>query len=446
MEAAMEVLYPRCAGLDVHKDTVVVAVRIAAGGAPATEVRTFDTTTPGLLALSAWLAEHGCTHVAMEATGVYWKPVWHVLSDEDRVLILATAAHVKNVPGRKTDVADAAWLADLLAHGLIRASVVPEAPTQAMRALLRTRKQLVREQASHIQRIQKTLEDANLKLSSVLSQIMGKSGRAILQALIDGETDPDVLLTLLERGVKTPPERIHAALQGRITPHHRFLLRLHLRQIEALEAAIGEIDAEVDRGLDPFRQAVRQLQTIPGISDLTAQIIVSEIGTDMSRFPTAGHLNLLGRTMPAQRRERRQAPFHPAAQGSALAQDHSGAMRLGGRAQKGQLPAGSVSPPTRPPWRQKGNLCRRRIQLDRRLSHAARRHVLPAPRRHPLSAPITQAAGSLPSPPDRQARLSVQAYTHQQGGGFCLAAAHAGLDIAPVSLVASEDVVEIHLA
>src|SRR3954453_12976417 len=290
MEAAMEGLYPRCAGVDVHKDTVVVAVRIAAGGAPATEVRTFDTTTPGLLALSAWLAEHGCTHVAMEATGVYWKPVWHVLSDEDRVLILATAAHVKNVPGRKTDVADAAWLADLLAHGLIRASFVPEAPTQAMRALLRTRKQLVREQASHIQRIQKTLEDANLKLSSVLSQIMGKSGRAILQALIDGETDPDVLLTLLERGVKTPPERIHAALQGRITPHHRFLLRLHLRQIEALEAAIAEIDAEVDRGLDPFRQAVRQLRTIPGISDLTAQIIVSEIGTDMSRFPTAGHL------------------------------------------------------------------------------------------------------------------------------------------------------------
>jgi transposase len=290
MEAAMEVLYPRCAGLDVHKDTVVAAVRIAAGGAPATQVRSFDTTTPGLLALSAWLAEHGCTHVAMEATGVYWKPVWHVLSDDDRVLILANAAHVKNVPGRKTDVADAAWLADLLAHGLIRASFVPEAPTQAMRALLRTRKQLVREQASHIQRIQKTLEDANLKLSSVLSQIMGKSGRAILQALIDGETDPDVLLTLLKRGVKTPPERIHAALQGRITPHHRFLLRLHLRQIEAIEAAIGEIDAEVDRGLDPFRQAIRQLRTIPGISDLTAQIIVSEIGTDMSRFPTAAHL------------------------------------------------------------------------------------------------------------------------------------------------------------
>src|SRR6201995_4374537 len=217
MEGTIDVLYPCCAGLDVHKDSVVAALRLAADGPAKTEVRTFDTTTPGLLALSAWLAECACTHVAMEATGVYWKPVWHILADGEFTLILANAAHVKNVPGRKTDVADAAWLADLLAHGLIRASFVPEAPTQEMRALLRTRKQLVREQASHVQRIQKTLEDANLKLSSVLSQIMGKSGRAILQALIDGETNPDVLLTLLERGVKTPPERIHAALQGRIT-------------------------------------------------------------------------------------------------------------------------------------------------------------------------------------------------------------------------------------
>ena len=174
----MDVLYPRCAGLDVHKDTVVAAFALAGDGAAKTEVRTFDTTTPGLLALSAWLAEHGCTHVAMEATGVYWKPVWHILSDGEIALILANAAHVKNVPGRKTDVADALWLADLLAHGLIRASFVPEAPTQEMRALLRTRKQLVREQASHVQRIQKTLEDANLKLGSVLTQIMGVSPAA----------------------------------------------------------------------------------------------------------------------------------------------------------------------------------------------------------------------------------------------------------------------------
>jgi transposase len=263
---------------------------VASDGAAKSEVRSFDTTTAGLLALSAWLAASGCTHVAMEATGVYWKPVWHILSDGEVTLILANAAHVKNVPGRKTDVADAVWLADLLAHGLIRASFVPEAPIQEMRALLRTRKQLVREQASHVQRIQKTLEDANLKLASVLTQIMGVSGRAILQALIDGEDDPDKLLTLVQRGVKAPPERLRAALQGRVTERHRFLLRLHLRHIDALDTAIAEIDAEVNRDLDPFQQAVRQLQTIPGVSDLTAQVIVSEIGIDMSRFPTAGHL------------------------------------------------------------------------------------------------------------------------------------------------------------
>ena len=286
----MDVLHPRCAGLDVHKDTVVAAARVVAAGTAESTVRTFDTTTPGLLALSAWLAEQGCTHLAMEATGVYWKPVWHVLADGTFSLILANAAHVKNVPGRKTDVADAAWLADLLAHGLIRPSFVPEEPTQAMRALLRTRKQLVREQASHVQRIQKTLEDGNLKLSSVLSQIMGKSGRAILAALIEGEQDPDVLLGLVERGVKAPPERLRAALQGRITDRHRFLLRLHLRQIDALDAAITEIDAEVERDLGPLRQAIRQLRTIPGISDLSGQVILSEIGLDMSRFPSAGHL------------------------------------------------------------------------------------------------------------------------------------------------------------
>jgi transposase len=286
----MEVLYPRCAGLDVHKDTVVACLRLAAEGATRSEVRTFDTTTPGLLALADWVSECGCTHVAMEATGVYWKPVWHVLSDGEMMLILANAAHVKNVPGRKTDVADATWLADLLAHGLIRASFVPEPATQELRALLRTRKQLVREQASHVQRIQKTLEDANLKLSSVLTNIMGVSGRAILTALIDGETDPDRLLALIDRRVKAPPEKLHAALRGRLTGRHRFLLNLHLRQIDALDAAIGEIDEEVDRDLDPFRDAVRLLCSIPGVSELTAQVIVSEIGIDMSRFPTAGHL------------------------------------------------------------------------------------------------------------------------------------------------------------
>ena len=286
----MEVLHPRCAGLDVHKDRVVAAMRRAEGGPVRTAVRRFGTTTPDLLALADWLAEQGCTHVAMEATGVYWKPVWHILADGDITLVLANAAHVRNVPGRKTDVADAAWLAELLAHGLIRPSFVPEPAIQALRALLRTRKQLVREQASHVQRLQKTLEDANLKLGSALSDIMGASGRAILDALIAGETDPDRLLALVRRGVKAEPARLRAALTGRLTGRHRFLLRLHLGQYDALAAALAEIDAEVARDLGPFRDAVRLLRSIPGVGDLAAQVIVSEIGTDMGRFPTAGHL------------------------------------------------------------------------------------------------------------------------------------------------------------
>jgi transposase len=244
----MDVLHPRCAGLDVHKDSVVAAVRLAEPGGVRCEVRRFETTTPGLLALGAWLAECGCTHAVMEATGVYWKPVWHVLSDGDLTPVLANAARVRNVPGRKTDVADATWLADLLAHGPVRAvermrSTVPDAPTQAMRALLRTRKQLVREQSAHVQRLQKTLEDADLKLASVLTDIMGLSGRAILEALIAGETDPDRLLALVHRRVKAEPAQLRAALSGRVGTSHRFLLRLHLGQYDAPARALQEIDA-----------------------------------------------------------------------------------------------------------------------------------------------------------------------------------------------------------
>ena len=202
----MEVLYPRCAGLDVHKDTVVACLRTMVDGTARREVRTFKTTTKALLALSEWLASEGCTHVAMEATGVYWKPVWHILGDGEFELLLANAAHVKNVPGRKTDVNDATWLADLLAHGLIRGSFVPDAQTQEMRGLLRTRKQLVRERTSHIQRLQKTLEDANIKLNSVIADIIGLSGRSMIEALIAGETDPDRLASLAHRRIKAPAD------------------------------------------------------------------------------------------------------------------------------------------------------------------------------------------------------------------------------------------------
>src|SRR3954453_4052451 len=289
-EGAMEVLYPRCAGLDVHKPAGVAAVRLAADGKVAREVRTFATTTAGLLELAAWLAESGCTHVVMEATGVYWKPVWHILAEGGFVLVLANADKVRNVPGRKTDVGDATWLAELLAHGLVRASFVPDGPTAELRSLLRTREQLVRERASHVQRLQKTLEDANIKLDGVLADLLGKSGRAMLEALATGETDPGRLAALAHPRLSATPERLREALRGRATRHHRFLLRLHLDQVDALDAAVARVDREVEGHLAPFRAAADLLTSIPGVGALAARVIVAEIGLDMGRFPTAGHL------------------------------------------------------------------------------------------------------------------------------------------------------------
>jgi transposase len=286
----MEVLYPHCAGLDVHKETVVACARHMVNGTVTREVRTFRTTTKDLLALSEWLASQGCTHVAMEATGVYWKPVWHILSDGDRTLVLANAGHVKNVPGRKTDVNDATWLADLLAHGLIRGSFVPDPQTQELRGLLRTRKQFVRERSSHVQRLQKTLEDANIKLDSVISDIIGRSGRAMIAALIAGESDPEALAALAHRRIKAPPAALREALRGRVTNHHRFLLQLHLHHIDALDTAITAIDREVGIHVEPFHTQVLLLTTIPGVNDLSAYVIRAEIGGDMSRFPSVGHL------------------------------------------------------------------------------------------------------------------------------------------------------------
>jgi len=284
----MEVLYPHCAGLDVHKETVVACVRHMEGQVR-TAVKTFSSTTRGLMDLSAWLSEEAVTDVAMEATGVYWKPVWHILSDGEFHLVLANAAHVKNVPGRKTDVNDATWLADLMAHGLIRASFVPDEPTEQMRNLLRTRKQFVRERASQVQRIQKTLEDANIKLESVISDVVGVSGRRMIEALIRGQSEPQELAALADGRIRATGAQLEAALRGRVKAHHRFLLRLHLDHLDAVDAAIARIDKEVDGQIEPFRTAVERLSSIPGVSSLSAEVIVSEVGLDMSRFPTVGH-------------------------------------------------------------------------------------------------------------------------------------------------------------
>jgi transposase len=285
----MNILHERCAGLDVHKQTVVACRRVMSGAQVVREVRSFPTTTRGLLMLADWLRAAGCTHAAMESTGVYWKPVWHVLEGEFE-LVLANAAHIKNVPGRKSDVNDATWIADLLAHGLIRASFVPPGPIQELRDLTRTRKQLVREVVQHKQRIQKVLEDANVKLGSVVSDVLGESGRRMLRAMIAGEQRPDKLAALASERIAASRDTLAEALHGRMTRHHRFLLKQHLDMVEHLEKTVAEFEAQIEAALEPFRAVSERLVTIPGVSATAASVIVAEIGVDMQRFPTVGHL------------------------------------------------------------------------------------------------------------------------------------------------------------
>jgi transposase len=285
----MKVIYPRCAGLDVHQKLITACVRITRKRQVVREVRTFGTSTSELLQLVDWLEEYGCTHVAMEATGVYWKPVWHVLEGHFE-LILAHPAQIKNMPGRKSDVIDAGWIADLLAHGLIRSSFVPPAAIQELRELTRTRKQFVREIARETQRIQKTLEDANIKLTGFISDILGVSGRAILRAIIAGEADPHRLVQLTTGRLKASDEQLASALQGYVTDHHRFLLDFHLGHVDQLQVAVSKLERRIAEALRPFQPAVKLLMTIPGISETNAATLIAEIGPDMSVFPTAGHL------------------------------------------------------------------------------------------------------------------------------------------------------------
>jgi transposase len=285
----MEVVHPRCGALDLGKDELVACVRIQEGARVKQECRTFKTTVKELLALSEWMASEGVSHIVMEATGTYWKPIWHVL-EESFTLILANAAHVRGIPGRKSDVNDAMWLADLLAHGLSRGSFIPPAPIQNLRDLTRTRKQLVREIVQHTQRIQKTLDDANLKVTGLITDILGVTGRAVLKALIQGETNPERLADLARGRLRAKRSRLIEALHGWVTPHHRLLLKLHLDLIEAIEMAVDNLDKEIGDALAPFRDAAQRVKTVPGISDLAGQSVIAEIGVDMSRFPTHQHL------------------------------------------------------------------------------------------------------------------------------------------------------------
>ena len=285
----MDILYPCCAGLDVHKDTVVVCLRRLDGGHLLKEVRTFGTMTRDLLALADWLAAEGVTHVAMESTGVYWKPIFNILGGQVEVL-LVNAQHIKQVPGRKTDVKDCEWIAQLLQHGLLRASFVPPQPIRELRELTRQRTQLVGEKSAVANRLQKVLEDANIKLGSVASDVLGVSGRAMLEAIVAGEEDPEKLADLARRRLRSKIPELQLALQGRVTDHHRFLLRLLLEHVHHLEGLIGQLGTRIEAVLAPFAEAAARLDTIPGVDQRAAEVIVAEIGTDMGAFPTADHL------------------------------------------------------------------------------------------------------------------------------------------------------------
>jgi transposase len=287
----MDIIHACCAGLDVHKKTVVACIRsIGPDSTVSCEVRTFGTMTAELLALSDWLAAHGVGPVAMESTGVYWKPIFNLLEGSFQVN-LVNAHHIKQVPGRKTDVKDAEWIAQLLQYGLLSKSFIPPPEVRNLRDLTRQRTQIVRDRATVANRIQKVLEDANIKLASVASDVLGVSGRAMIRAIIDGQDDPDELAGMAKRRLKGKIPRLKQALHGRVTDHHRFLLRALLEQIEFLEGLIARFDARVEEAMARFAEAAARLRAIPGVGEKAAEVIMAEVGPDMTPFPTAGHLS-----------------------------------------------------------------------------------------------------------------------------------------------------------
>jgi transposase len=286
----MDVVYERCCGLDVHKKSVVACVLTRdSNGTVHKAVRTFSTMTADLLALADWLTTHSITHVAMESSGVYWKPVYNVLEGQFELLVV-NAQHIKAVPGRKTDVRDAEWLADLLQHGLLRPSFVPPAPQRELRDLTRYRTTLVHDRVRTVNRLHKVLEDANIKLAAVATDVVGVSARAMLEALLAGQSDPACLAALARGRLRDKHEHLVQALTGRLKAHHAFLIAEHLSHIDYLDEAITRVSAEIAERLRPFEDEITRLDTIPGVSRRTAEVLVAEIGTDMARFPSAKHL------------------------------------------------------------------------------------------------------------------------------------------------------------
>ena len=287
----MDILHTCVCGLDIHKASIQACVRrVVPGGRMVQEVRSFGTMTCDLLSLADWLSAEGVTHVAMESTGVYWKPIYNIFEGRFEEVLLVNAKHVKNVPGRKTDVKDSQWLAQLLQCGLLRGSLVPDRPRRELRDLTRHRTQLVGERTAVVNRVHKTLEDANIKLGVVASDILGVSGRAMLRALLEGRQSPQQMAQLAHPKMREKIPALAQALEGRVTDHHRFLLTELLDQMEDLDRRIERFNARIAELCLPFAAAIQALDEIPGLDVRGAQNVIAEIGTDMSRFPTAGHL------------------------------------------------------------------------------------------------------------------------------------------------------------
>ena len=376
----MDVLVERAAGLDVHQASIVACILIGRPGEkPRQEIRRFGTMTADLEALRCWLKELGVTHVGMESTGVYWKPV-HTILEGHFTLIVANAHHIKAVPGRKTDVKDAAWIADLIRHGLVKPSFVPPPAIRELRDLLRHRRTLAETLARERNRTLKLLETANIKLSSVATDVFGVSGTAMLKALVEGDLAPEAIAELARGRLRTKREPLVKALQGRLTEHHRFLLRLQLRRLEEIERDRAELEARIADRMTPFRRQADLLKQIPGVDEIAAAEIIAEIGVDMTVFGQARRLAAWAGVCPgnhesAGAEEDQHAQGQPASQGDP---GSSGDMR---RQDHGHVLQREVLPPQGPIGRQTGGDGDRAQDPSRRVPHARREYRLSRTRR-----------------------------------------------------------------
>ena len=378
----MEVVYACCAGLDVHKATVVACVRVSGPrpGERRGETKTFATTTGGLAELGDWLRGHGVTEVAMESTGVYWRPVYAGLETRVRVM-LVNARHVKMVPGRKTDVRDCEWLAQLLECGLLRASFVPPRAVRDLRDLTRLRKALIRERGHHVKRIEKTLELAQIKLGCVVTDLMGKTGRAILQALSTGIDDPDQLADYAQGLLRKKRAALREALAGRLTPHYAFLLQQHLALIDTLDAHIATLDARIDEAMRPFADAAALVQTMPGVAIRAAQAILAETGMDMVAFPRSAHFASWARLCPGEPRECRQTAARQHGPRRDVVTGDAARKRVGGDPHEEELLPRPLPPPQGPRRCEEGRRRRPTRDADRALAHAQAPRAARRPRR-----------------------------------------------------------------